>query len=194
MVIPCWYLPRLLSNPASRNSPRCSQATFVPREGQGGSVWGASGPEGRSKLVQEPPLDPFEGAVDVSIRQRSIDGTQHQAHRERLLSLADLRPAVEVHERNRLDQGFTGSPDRVLDRPVGRVFIDDEGQIAHRSGVPGRRRHLRWRDALEQRGNIQLGDERLRGQLPKGRYTWVQLAPDQRGPPGGAPALRASRM
>src|SRR5687767_6044010 len=116
MVILCWYLPRLLSNPASRNSPRCSQATLVPRGEQDGSVClprsNDLGSDGRPELVEQATLDPLQRAVDIRIGQGAFRRPQDQPHGERFLALSRLRTAIQVDEGDRLDEGLARGPDR----------------------------------------------------------------------------------
>src|SRR4030088_2510933 len=125
MVIPCWYLPRLLKQSRIAEQPAMF-AGYLRTSRRARRCGLASGADGRSDLVKEPALDPFEGAVDVHVRQRAIGGPQHQAHGERLLAVPDLWTAVEVDERDRLHQSLAGGPDRLLHGRVGRGFVEDE--------------------------------------------------------------------
>src|SRR5687768_3926428 len=147
MVIPCWYLPRLLSNPASRNSPRCSQATLVPRGEQDGSVGVPRSTDlradGRPQLVEQATLDPLQGTLDVDIGQRALRGPQHQPDSERFLARSCLWTAIHVGERDRLDRCLTGGPDRFQDGRVRRRLVENDPEIAYRGRVTGRWRDLR---------------------------------------------------
>src|SRR5688572_30449666 len=148
MVIPCWYLPRLLSNPASRNSPRCSQATLVPRGEQDGSVrvpWSTDlGADGRPQLVEQATLDPLQSTLDIGIGQRAVRGPQDQSDGERFLARSRLWTAVDVGESDRLDHCLTGGPDRFQHGRVRCRLVENDPEIAYRGRITGRWRDLRW--------------------------------------------------
>src|SRR5687768_15855830 len=66
--------------------------------------------ERRPELVQQAALDALQGLLDIALRQGRVGGPEHEAHREALLPLADLGPAVEVKQADALDDALPRCP------------------------------------------------------------------------------------
>src|SRR5206468_3034131 len=97
--------------PLTGSAPRSSTAPATPRPSSGGrrsraggAGRGASAPDGPAELVQHAALDAAEELVDLGIGERAGLGTEHEPEGERLLARADLRAAVHVEQRDRLEK------------------------------------------------------------------------------------------